>query len=308
LIKESPNSFETVSIQARWLAATGHRDEAAPLVEAFLKQRLSEAKAKTDSAQALLAVGNLYDQVGLDAAAERCYRDLANHTPNGYVQLANWLARHQRIDDAISMCIQAAASDTSIVPAVTLARALIAGNASREAVERAEPLLSQAIASHADAPDLLFAVATMRLLNGRRDEAVSMLRKVLNLEPKNFLVRNNLASLLAERSEGRQEALKLIDEAIDIGGQSVELLDTKGMILLRDDKVSDAIVLLRDAAFRPPSDPRHLFHLSLAYQKAGKLDEATKTLRRARERSLTTTLLSPDERELLPQLERDLGL
>jgi tetratricopeptide (TPR) repeat protein len=308
LIKESPNSFETLSIRTRWLAATGRRDEAAPLVEAFLRQRLSEAKAKTDPPQVLLAVGNLYDQIGLDAAAERCYRDLTNQTPKGYVPLASWLARHQRVDDAVSLCLQAAASDTSIVPAVTLANALIAGNASREVVERAEPLLSQAIASHADAPDLLFVVATLRFLHGRRDEAVSMFRRVLDLEPKNVLVRNNLASLLAERPEGRREALDLIDKAIEIGGESAELLDTKGMILLREDQVLDAIKLLKDAASQLPPDPRHLFHLSLAYQRAGKLDEAEKTLERARELSLTTTLLSPDERKLLPKLERDLGL
>jgi len=307
LVKEAPNAFPTVWIRARWLSDTGRRNEVEPLLEAFLKQRLSEAKSKPETASALLAVGNLYDQVSLDAAAERCYRELVTTTTNGYVPLAKWLARHQRVDEAISLCVQAASTDSSTVPAITLAGTLIAGKATSKEAERAETYLSQAIASHADDPDLLFTVATLRLLTGNRDEAVTMLRKVIALQPKNVLARNNLASLLAENAADRKEALKLIDEAIEIDGQSVELLDTKGMILLRDNKLSEATEFLREAAKRPPYDPRHLFHLALSYQKAGELDKAGKTLQSARDRSLTTTLLSPDERELLTKLERDLG-
>ena len=307
LIKAAPNWFPTLSVRTRWLSATKRSDEAAALIEAFLSRRLGEAKSDAETSQVLFAVGHLCEQANLDAITERCYRDLAHRAPHGYAPLANWLASHQRLGEAVTLCIEAASSDSSVQPAVVLARALIVGNAPAEELKRAEPLLSQAIASRSDAPDLIFAVATLRLLSGHRDEAVSMMRKVLVLEPRNVMARNNLASLLSERPADRKEALRLIDEAIVIGGRTMELLDTKGMILLRDSQITLAIEFLQEAAMRPVADPRHLFHLSLAYQKAGKLDDARKALKLANGRALNVTLLSPDERLLLVQLERDLG-
>ncbi len=219
----------------------------------------------------------------MDQEAERSYRDLARLTPRGYVPLANWLATHQRVAEAVSLCLEKASSDSTAQPVIALAHALIAGNAPAVEMARAEPVLSQAIASHSDAPDLIFSIATLRLLAGKKGEAENLFREVLRLNPKNSLALNNLASLIAEdpKPQRQREALQMIDKAISLDGRNNELLDTKGMILLRfEDKLPEAIRNLEDVTQRPTSDPRHLFHLSLAYHKGKKFEEAKRTLSR----------------------------
>ena len=48
----------------------------------------------------------------------------------------------------------------------------------------AEPLLAQALASHPKDADLLTAVAGVRVLQQRTDEAIDLYRRVVALKPK----------------------------------------------------------------------------------------------------------------------------
>ena len=78
--------------------------------------------------------------------------------------------------------------------------------------------------------------------------------------------------LLADIPVERPEALKLINQAIDFAGEDAALLDTKGAILLYSGRSAEAVPLLELATREPTADPRHHFHLALAYRDQGKID------------------------------------
>src|SRR5213075_2562040 len=121
---------------------------------------------------------------------------------------------------------------------------------------------------------LLSDVATLRIMQGQTDDAVNLLRRVVDVNPRHVIALNNLAVLLSERAGQRKEALRLIDQAIEITGSEAALFDTKGTILLFDDQSEKAIEFLKAAVSGADSDPRFRFHLALAYQEIKETEKA----------------------------------
>ena len=72
----------------------------------------------------------------------------------------------------------------------------------------------------------------------------------------------------AEGGQGRTEALELIQRAVQVRGDTAELLDTRGVIYLALSKNDLAVQDLEEANAQVPSAPRW-FHLARGYQAAG---------------------------------------
>jgi Flp pilus assembly protein TadD len=115
---------------------------------------------------------------------------------------------------------------------------------------------------------------------------------------------NNLASLLGEQPGKAQEALRFIEQAIQIKGSQAELLDTKGMILVHDGRPADAVSLLKQAAGTEGADPRFGFHLAVALQRVGETGEARTALEAALKNDLRKQFLTETDHKLLADLER----
>ncbi len=131
-----------------------------------------------------------------------------------------------------------------------------------------------------------------------------LFRQVLALKPAHVGALNNLATLLAEQPDKRQEALEYVDRAIGIVGPQPGLLDTKGMILVFQKKPDEAVPLLEEAAATPQADPRYHFHLAVAYDRAGEAEKARAALRTARKNHLASQILTPQDRQMLAELEK----
>jgi tetratricopeptide (TPR) repeat protein len=254
----------------------------------------------------LLAVGDVCAVAGLPKPAENCFRRAVKLEPLAYGGLARWLASVDRLPEAVEVCAAATEADTSAQPAVLLATLLLSGKPTAEARQAAEPVLQESIKAHPDDASLLLAVGTLRLMEGRTAEAIKYLRDTLKVDPRQLDALNNLAMLLAEDPKTQGEAISFIDRALAIAGSSPELLDSKGWILLKSGKYAEAQALFEEALALPPGDPRHRFHLALAFQQQGKLDEAKQNLVAARDGQLTEGLLSPEERGQLAKLEEAL--
>lgn len=115
---------------------------------------------------------------------------------------------------------------------------------------------------------------------------------------------NDLATVLAERPENRQDASRFVNQAIEISGQRPELLDTKGTILLLDGKPAEAVPLLEQAALSLDADPRYCFHLAVAYDRAGQPEKAREAFRTASKNHLTRQILTPTDKSLLEELQK----
>ena len=136
---------------------------------------------------------------------------------------------------------------------------------------------------------------------GKDDAAIALLRQLLEIDPRNAPALNNLAMILARQPASGKEAVELIDRALEVAGAESELLDTKGWIMLEQQRPGDAEAANEEALALPPGNPRYRFHLSLAYDRQGKRDAASRAFLRAVDTGLERELLTPLE---LAEFER----
>ncbi|HVX15446.1 MAG TPA: tetratricopeptide repeat protein [Pirellulales bacterium] len=301
-LEPEKKNFRTLSLRARWLQLIERGAEVPALVDQFLAQPLPT----TDSArkaQRLLMVAGLYDTLGMQELAEDCYRQALDVSAAAYRPLATWLARHGRSPEAIELCQRAAASDKSAGPASALAAVFTAGSATARERAAAEPVFAEALSQHPEDRGLLFGLATWRLMQHQEDDAERLLRRFLQLEPRNVAAMNNLAMLLADDRGSAGEALELVERAITIAGAQPELFDTKGWVMLEQKRFSEAEANFQEALAMPPDSPRYRFHLALSYQRQGKNQDAQTMLQRALDDNLAAQLLSPKERDELHRLQ-----
>ena len=300
-----PDDLRAAALRAGWLRGKGQADKIEPLLEP-LAEKVVKALPKNspEETRFLFDLGNLYSSLDQHKAAERWYRRLVAVRPKAYLPLVQCLAEQGRRKEAIELCREAAKTDASPLPAIAAATALLAGKPSAEDFALAEPLLSKAAADHKDRADMLSALANVRLIQNRLDEAIGLFRQALALKPDDVSTLNNLATLLAESPENRKEAIRHIDQAIEIAGPQPGLLDTKGMILVFENKPSDAVPLLEQAAASPLADPRYHFHLAVAYDRAGRPEKARAAFHTARKNHLARQILTPTDQSLLTELEK----
>ena len=99
-------------------------------------------------------------------------------------------------------------------------------------------------------------------------------------------------------SEGLNQpdkGLECIDRLVKLAGREPEVLDTRGVILMRLDRFDEAIRDLEEVTRRAPSGLHH-FHLARAYLAAGRTDDAKKSREAVRTAGLTPEGVDPLER------------
>jgi Flp pilus assembly protein TadD len=256
--------------------------------------------------QLLQGLAGICDSCGLKEQAEKRLRQAVEVSPLGYKRLATWLASVHRSSEAIDLCIKVASEDETSEAVVTLASVLSLSSIKDADRDRTESVFELALDKHSQDKNLLLSVATLRLMQNRPEDAIKLFRRTLGIAPRDLMALNNLAILLADRPADQAEALKKINQALDIGGRNPQLLDTKGWILIQQKAYPEAEEVLREAVAIPPADHRHWFHLALAYWRQGKKELAKQSLDRAHNDPLIGDLLSPVELAQWAQLKQDL--
>jgi tetratricopeptide (TPR) repeat protein len=122
---------------------------------------------------------------------------------------------------------------------------------------------------------------------GRPDEAVLLYQKVLQLEPDNLIVINNLAWIMCEEQNKFQEALELAQRGLKIAPDYVDLIDTRGVVYYRlgefDKAVEDFSKCIKLYPTETPASVASRFHLARAFAKLGQRDKAVEYLNRVLE-------------------------
>ena len=303
----APDSLDAMAVRTRWLQSQGRSKEIEPLVEKLAEKLLQIIpKNPRDEADLCLRIGNIYTAVKMHSAAERWYRRIQEKDPDKYEPLAISLAHQGKMGDAIRLCLTAAEQDQSPRPVLTLVLLLGTGNPTDADFELAEPLLTKAKDTSGKNPDILNAIANVRILQQRLKDAADLYQEVLKLRPKDVVTMNNLATVLAEQPNGSREGMRYVEQAIALVGPQPGLLDTKGMLLVFADKAEEAVPLLEMATAAPNADPRYYFHLAVAYLRTGDIEKARSSLKRAYDGDLTGQILTPGDKKLLAELEQSL--
>ncbi|MEX2187367.1 MAG: tetratricopeptide repeat protein [Pirellulales bacterium] len=276
-------------------------------VEPLADERLESLAKDAEKDQWMLDVGNLYMSVALHEPAERWYRRLWPRVSRAYVPLVQCLASQGRFDEVVTVCDAAAKADTSSPrPVQVLASVLASGKPTADDLARAEPIIAQTLKANPSDAELWFSAAVLRTIHGRPEEAIELFEAVVKLSPKHLLALNNLATLLAEQPERRQDALRYVEQAIAVAGRKPALLDTQGTIHLMAGDLKAAVKCLEEAVNSEAVDPRYPFHLAAAYAKSGRLEDARSAFEKAKQTGLEEQVLTAGDLAFKSMLEKSL--
>jgi tetratricopeptide (TPR) repeat protein len=292
-----PGSFEAAELRARVLYAQGRRADAIAVLTAFARQE----GARADRAALLL------DQLGEAATAEPLYRAhlAASKEPAALLLLARNLGRQGRVPEALELCEQA--WDKCAPEAVALVSVSVVRGPAGEAHQgRVEARLQAALDNYPQSVALLRSLAELQDVRGRYAGAIALYRRILRLEPHDVFALNNLAYLLALKQESPEEALDLVQKAIDEAGPHAELLDTRGLVYLQGGHAELALRDLRQAIAEGASASRYV-HLAQADLLAEDRQAAGDAYRKATDLGLKLEDVHPLERPAVRQLAADLG-
>lgn len=261
------SEFSLFDLRVRWHEARKEGDKAVTL----LRERL--AKKESDPQEVLLLVASL--------GRQKRYAEALNE-----------------LEEVWKKCPSEMAGGTS----VALLRSVKATDTQMKAVANH---LAEAVKKDPKNVNLLVQLGDVLDLSGSYQEAEGKYREALKIEPKNAMALNNLSWLLAQRTKQGDEALTLINRAIEAVGPRGEFLDTRGVIYLTLGKTNEAEADLQ-AAMKESPTPARAFHLARVYAEAKNVTAAKKALVRANELGLQPAQLHPVEQVAHRKISEDL--
>jgi len=126
-----------------------------------------------------------------------------------------------------------------------------------------------------DSIKIALRLATTYERSGQYIKAIEVYREINKSIPENLIIVNNLASILSDYGNGREDlqlAKKLIMQLED-NGQAV-FLDTIGWVYYKDNDHQSAIKYLKQVVEKSPDTNVFNYHLGMAYKMSGDITKA----------------------------------
>ena len=284
-----------VELESRLIKARNHKPELASLIRNYVERYPDQ-----------VGFAALFlDRFGLQKEAEQAYRASVARNPDEperTLALIEYLARHDRSQEALDL----------YKPAIKKWRpeaVALAGLAIYKAKSVTEPQrrkvaawLEEMVQQKPENVFLLTKLAVLRTLQGNYVKAEAIYRRLLGTNPDNVDALNSLAWQLALRNKNSDEALELVDRAIDVAGPNPTLLDTRGVVLMQLGEGDKARDVLQEAVSSDPGKPIYYFHLARALQMTNAPLEARKALEQSKVLGLTEESVDYLEREAYHKL------
>ncbi len=304
LEQQAPENFTTIGLRAKLQQAQGQSDRMKAELEEYAVNVLQQTLEPSLQKRFMRQLAELYAAVGQPADGQRWYARLVDRFPEEREPYARFLLRQGDVRQAVQTCLQPLQSEPNPEAAARLVRLLVQVPQDLKLPPDIDALLEQQLAQHPRHPALLFAMSNWRLKQQRMPEAIELLQQLTAVDRHHYLAWNNLAALLAEDPDRLREALVAIDQAIAAAGQPLaNLLDTKAVILLRQQRNAEAASLLLQAVSLPGSDDaRFYLHLTAVLQRLGRNEQANETWHRAQELGLNEMFLTDFEKDLVAEL------
>lgn len=295
----------TIEAKIRVFLAQGKNHSAIELLETQTNRLFNERKDPS----VFLASAQILEDAGEGAAAEahlrRFIAEVGDKKPQAILILVAFLARQGRASEALTLCEE----NWKRVPAGDMAMAAVAtfyyGAPREQEFRRLESRLVELSQGNPSDVRIKLALADLYSQHGDlgRLKAIDIYQNLLSQgnQSANPIVLNNLAWLLSQDSDRLGEAVKLINRAIEQAGPEGSLLDTRGMILLRQNKTADAINDIAEAVSQSPRANRFM-HLALAYHRDRRNLEARQAWKKAVSLGLDYGKLPQSERGCYAEL------
>lgn len=211
------------------------------------------------------------------------------NNPVPVLTLIELLARDNDLEEVTRQVSDWRARRPSDVDFVTrVAGTLVTGSSGgTEAMQMAENLARTVLDRDPNSTRALqiLAVLTQRL--GRTEEYIGFARKVLEREPNDLATLNNLAWSLCEDKRQYEEALALAERGLRIMPKYMDLIDTRGVILYRLNRLEKAVEDFSTCNDWYLAGASQLvstrFHLARVYAKMGRKSQAQEQLKQSLE-------------------------
>lgn len=184
---------------------------------------------------------------------------------------------------------------------------LMLGQLETERDPQHQRIVNQALDQFPSNAPLLESAATLRLQQSDYAAAIELFQRALEIDPLSVRTLNNLAMAWSEVPGREDQGLPAIDQAIQLAGEIPELLDTRGVVLLKARKLLEAEQVFRSAIALSPDEPRYQFHLILSLLEQREQEEALRYWRLLQIDRLDLSSLTFAEKQVLEQLRKTLG-
>jgi tetratricopeptide (TPR) repeat protein len=297
------------TLRARLLFKDGKKEEAAKVMEDLLVRPLAQAQLFR-----LDLLSKQMEQIGLTEAAQRLLDEYVSQEPRGAIAMAAFKGRQNKVEEAFALLEEARQSQPiiEILPVALETLRYYPNEVTPERCKLLEDWAKGALETEVDPQRIELLLAELYDLQGRYDEVIKIYRGLL-ANPKaqasqKAVAQNNLAFVLVAvdpTPERAAEALKLIDESIQILGPTPELLDTRALAYLAQGNAKQAGADARLAAGDSPSITKY-YHLAQVEKKLGNTDAARAAMAKAQELLTDLNPFTPAERKGFEQLQQEL--
>jgi cellulose synthase operon protein C len=300
LKKDDPRSQPALELEARLLDLRKRKPELLALLEARGREVPDE----------IGAVADLLNRYGFAKEAEMAYKAFAVRAPGQpqrSLALAQFLARQDRPTEAMAILKKAWTTCRPEQVATAALPVFDAPSVAEADKRQVEGWVAETVVKRPDAELLMAKLGAIYIRQGRIEDAEDLCRRVLSKAPNNVGALNSLAWLLSLRdSGGAEEAVDLINRAIDALGVNPSLVDTRAVARIQLGQIDRAMSELLTIRRQAPQNASFAFHLAWAYQAKGQADQARKEIREAEELGLRPQALDPLELAVFKRLRKAL--
>ncbi len=298
LESKQPAALFTVQLKANLLHEQGKDDEAAAAVESYVRTK------DADLRRAAL----LLEAVSRPREAEVLFRRLVKEgkRPEAALDLAGFLGRQGRTDEALQECERAAATCRTLAVVDAALRVVYVAKEPAPHCQWLERWLTQAAKKEEGRVDFTSHLAMLRNIQGKYDESAALYRTLLVKKPNDALAMNNLAFLMAVHENKADEALALLQKAWEHIGPSRSLSDTRAIVYLKQKEAAKAIQELEECVGNAPQATAY-FHLAQAHEAAGDRVAARAAFLKVQELKLKPHDLHPLEQTGYQQMLQRFG-
>ncbi|PHR30553.1 MAG: hypothetical protein COA36_00680 [Desulfotalea sp.] len=141
--------------------------------------------------------------------------------------------------------------------------------------------LRDGITTYPENHQLHFELGLLLEKNGRTNDAIAEMRKVLALQADHADALNFIGYSLADKGVHLEEALGYILHAISLKPENGFIIDSLGWVYFRLGRLKEAAETLEHAVSLEPNDPHIFDHLGDSYNALGEYDNAQKAYKKA---------------------------
>ncbi len=150
--------------------------------------------------------------------------------------------------------------------------------------QKAYKILDNALIKFPDAVQIYFEYGLLLEQDGAQERAITLMKKVLKLDPDHAEALNYLAYTWADNNVQLQKSLKYILKSMDLKPNNGYITDTLAWVYFRMGKLNQATTTILKALKLEPDDPNIYEHLGDIYRQQGLDAKALKAYQESQQR------------------------